>query len=229
MAYKSQGMTPGMRIKLGASVLAAARAVDTKLVEARLTAFERAHRGYVSAQRRVGTAESHLRAAQVWLAACDRLQDDAVETVARALVADGKPRGNPFEELGVPAPGTLKQLPIAEEAQAVHALVAGVLRLTEASAATREAANEADTAARTAEEALAPMAKLQDDVRDARRMRDALARDWDAALAALRRGCRSAADEGAPHLYGALFPPAVRGAAKKPVEEPPKAAQTSPA
>ena len=33
--------SPGMRLKVGASVLAAARAVDTRLVETRLTTFER--------------------------------------------------------------------------------------------------------------------------------------------------------------------------------------------
>ena len=70
-----------------------------------------------------------------------------------------------------------------------------------------EAAQAADKAAIVVEETLAPVAKLQDSVRHARRMRDALGQGWESALAALRRGAHAAADEGAPDLYAALFPP----------------------
>src|SRR6266550_3689661 len=59
-------------------------------------------------------AGSQLRSAQARLAECDALQDEAVETLARALVADGQPRGNPFEAFGAPAPGTLTRLAFAE-------------------------------------------------------------------------------------------------------------------
>jgi hypothetical protein len=99
-------------------VLAAARAVDTRLVKGRLARFERVHRSFVNAQRKVDAAESQLRAAQARLAECDAIQDEAVETLARALVADGQPRGNPFDAFGAPAPGTLMRLPFAEEAGA---------------------------------------------------------------------------------------------------------------
>ena len=229
MSRKVQSTSPGMRLQLGVSVLAAARAVDTRLVEARLASFDRAHRSYVSAQREVDTAESQLRAAQARLAECDVIQDEAVETLARALVGDGKPRANPFEPCGAPPPSALTRLPFAEAAQAVHQLVAAVQRGKGASPVTLEAATAAAEAARTVEEACAPTASLQDTVRDARRMRDAVAQGWESALAALRRGCRAAADDGAPDLYATLFPPVVRTRPKKPAEELPSAAQTEPA
>ena len=106
MATRVRTTSPGLRLEVGASVLSAARAVDARLVKGRLGRFERVHRNYVNAQRKVDAAESQLRAAQARLAECDAIQDEAVETLARALVADGQPRGNPFEAFGVPAPGT---------------------------------------------------------------------------------------------------------------------------
>jgi hypothetical protein len=211
--------SPGTRLQFGASVLSAARAVDTRLVKDRLGRFERAHRSYVNAQRKVDAAESQLRAAQARLAECDAVQDEAVETLARALVADGQPRGNPFDAFGAVAPGTLTRLPFLEEAEAVHQLVAAVQRNKNVSKPTVEAAQAADKAAQVVEQALAPVAKLQDSVRDARRMRDAVGQGWESALAALRRGTRAAADEGAPELDATLFPPVARAATKSKAPE----------
>ncbi len=48
MANHASKTGPGMRLQLGASVLSAARAVDTRLVKARLERFGRAHREYVN-------------------------------------------------------------------------------------------------------------------------------------------------------------------------------------
>jgi hypothetical protein len=206
--------SPGTRLQLGASILAAARAVDTRVVKDRLRRFEQAHRSYVGAQRKVDAAESQMRAAQAGLAELDAAQDDAVETLARALVADGQPRGNPFGAFDVPAPGTLMRLSFPEEAVAVHQLVAAVLRSKGTSEVTTQAAQAADKAARAVEQALAPVSKLQDNVRDARRTRDAVGQAWESALAALRRGARAAADEGAPDLYATLFPPVTRTTTK---------------
>jgi hypothetical protein len=72
---------------------------------------------------------------------------------------------------------------------------------------------------RLAEWALAPVAQLQDTVRDARRTRDAVAQGWESALAALKRGARAAADEGAPDLYPTLFPPVIRAVMKSKTPE----------
>ena len=219
MAARMKKTSPGTRLQVGAAVLSAARAVDTRLVKARLGRFERVHQQYVNAQRKVDAAESQLRGAQARLAECDAIQDDAVETLARALVADGQARGNPFDTFKAPAPGTLTRLPFAEEAEAVRELVAAIQRSKGASKATIQAAQAAEKAARVVEQALAPVAKLQDSVRDARRTRDAVGQGWESALAALRRGARAAADEGAPDLYATLFPPVARAATKSKAPE----------
>jgi len=219
MAARMKKTGPGTRLQLGASVLAAARAVDTRAVTERLRRFEQAHGSYVSAQRKVDAAESQLRAARARLAELDAVQDDAIETLARALVADGHPRGNPFADFDAPAPGTLMRLAFEEEAAAVHQLVASVLRTKGAREATTQAAQAADEAATVVEQALAPVATLQDGIRDARRTRDALGQAWESALAALRRGTRAAADEGAPDLHATLFPPVPRASKAKAAEE----------
>jgi hypothetical protein len=82
--------------------------------------------------------------------------------------------------------------------------------------------------ARVVEQALAPVANLQESVRDARRMQDAVGQGWESALAALRRGTRAAADEGAPELDATLFPPVARAAtrSKAPEEQAPTVSQT---
>lgn len=214
MAVRLKKTSAGTRLQVGASVLAAARAVDTTAVKERLRRFEQAHKSYVGAQKKVDAAESQLRALQVRLAELDTVQDEAVEALACALVNDGQPRGNPFDAFGALAPGTLKRLPFPEAAAAVHQLVATVLRGKGVSEATTKAAQAAEKAAQTLEKDLAPVAKLEDSVRDARRMRDAVGQTWESALAALRRGARAAADDGAPDLYPTLFPPVVRAASK---------------
>ena len=215
MARSKRKNGSGTRLQIGAGVLSAARAIDTRLVKGRLGRFERAHRAYVAAQRKVDAAESQLRSAQARLAECDAVQDEAVETLARALVADGQPRGNPFEAFGAPAPGTLTRLVFAEEAEAVHALVAAAQRSKGVSKATLQAAQTADKAARVVVQALAPVAKLQYTARQhARRTRDAVAQGWESTLAALKRGARAAADEGAPDLYPTLFLPVIRAITK---------------
>lgn len=228
MAARVRTTSPGTRLQLGASVLSAARAIDTRLVRTRLGRFERVHRNYVNAQRKFESAESQFRAAQTQLVDCDAIQDEAVENLARALVGDGQPRGNPFEAFGAPAPGTLTRLPFAEAPQSVHQLVATVQRSKGASKGTIEAAEAADKAATVVEEAVATAAKLQDAVRHARRMRDALNQGWDSALGALRRGAQAAADEGAPDLYATLFPPMTRASTKTrtPEEQAPTATET---
>src|SRR5439155_11539137 len=71
-------------------------------------------------------------------------------------------------------PGTLTRLAFAEEAAAVHQLVAAVQRGKDIGKATSQAAQAAEKAANIVEEELAPVEKLQETVRDARRTRDAV-------------------------------------------------------
>ena len=191
-------------------------------MKGRLADFARAHRKYVVAQRAVEAAEAKLRAAQTRVTQRDGAQDAAVEALARALVADGLSRRNPFEPFGAAAPGTLTRLAFAEEAQAIHELAAAVQRRPESSKSTRHAAEAADKAARAVEAALAALPNLQEAVRSARHTRDALGKDWETALTALKYAARAAVGDGAPKLYATLFPPVVRGGVKKAEEESPE-------
>ena len=57
--------------------------------------------------------------------------------------------------------------------------------------------------------------------------RDAVAHKWEAALAALKRGARAAADDGAPTLYATLFERPGRTNGKNHKAAPPAAPQSS--
>ena len=204
MAIKT-GVGPGTRRATGDAILAAARAVDTHLIKARLAAFERAHRAYTAAQGKVEAEDGQLRAGQARVAEFDVAQDEAVENLARMLVADGQPRANPFASFGAPAPSTLIKMPVIEEGKAIHKLVAAVQRNKTVSKATLQAAQAADKAAKAVEQALVPIEKLQTALKTARHTRDAVGQSWETALAALKRGARAAGDDGAPQLYATLF------------------------
>ena len=56
MARSKRKNGSGTRLQIGAGVLSAARAIDTRPVKGRLGRFERAHRAYVAAQRKVDDA-----------------------------------------------------------------------------------------------------------------------------------------------------------------------------
>ena len=78
-------------------------------------------------------------------------------------------------------------------------------RKNNASKATLQAAQALEKAAGAVEQALIPLEKFQAVVRDTRHTRDAVAQSWESTLAALKRGARAAADDGAPQLYATLF------------------------
>jgi len=110
-----------------------------------LTTFAATHRRYIDAQRVVEAAEAQLAAAAAFLRHCDGEQDAGVEILARALMADGQPRHNPFRAFGVPSPALLQRLAAADEAKTIHHLVAVVQRIQGASNSTLQAAQTADT------------------------------------------------------------------------------------
>jgi hypothetical protein len=194
-----------MRLQQGASLLSAAREVDTRLVKDRLQRFEQVHKSYTSAHRKVAAAEAELEATLAGIEKLDAVQDHAIEMLACTLAKHGQPRRNPFAAFGAPSPSTVARQPFGEEVAIIHRLVATILRTNGVSKETTEAAQAADEAASVVEQALAPIAKLEKTVADARRNRDAIAKVWESALAALRRGARAAADDGAPDLYPTLF------------------------
>ena len=185
--------------------LAAAETVDTRLVAGRLTSFSATHREYIDAQRVVEAAERDLATAAALVRRCDADQDASVDLLARAFAADGQPHDNPFRAFGVRSPALLQRCAAADDAKAIHRLVAAVQRIQGSSSATLQVAQAADAAASAVEQALAALQPLQAALHTARLTRDAIGQHWDRELAALGRKARCAADDGAPHLHAALF------------------------
>ena len=174
-------------------------------MKARLAAFEQAHRSYADAQTKVDAAETQLRAAQAKIGQCDVALTEVIETLARSLIFDGQERRNPFAAFGALPPSKVMSLQPADKAKAVRQLVAAVQRKNNVSKATLQAAQALEKAAGAVEQALLPLDKLQAVVRDTRHTRDAVSQSWESTLAALKRGARAAADDGAPQLYATLF------------------------
>jgi hypothetical protein len=214
MATINIGTSAMSHLNAGASILAAARTVETRLIKVRLAAFERAQRSYSAAHDKVGAAEAQLGAAQTRLGELDADQDETVDALARALVAEGQPFNNPFGAFGPLAPRKLMAQPVADEVRAIHQLVAAVQRGKGVSKPTLQAAQTAEKAARAVEQQLAQIEKLQESTREARHTRDAVAQGWAKDLAALKRGARAASDDGAQHLYATLFDRPVRPSTK---------------
>jgi len=185
--------------------LTAAKSVNTRPVQARLEAFERAQRAYAAAQGKVDAAEAVLHAAQAKVVQRDAEQDEAVDGLARALITDGQSRVKPFAGCGGPTPAALMHLPAAEKAEQIHALVTALQRNAGLSKAAQQACEAADKAARAAEKALARIEAQQAALSQTRQARDALVQTWERTLAALKRGARAAIDDGEPYLYTTLF------------------------
>jgi len=198
-------ISPTMRLNRGESVLSAAKVTDTRLVAARLARFERAHRRYVAAHRKVAAVERKLRDVRAHLSRCDQAQGRSIELVACALVHDGHRRQNPFVLFRVPSPSRFIRLPVAQEARTVHRLVDALRQSKQVGDGTLQAARAAEQAARAVESAISDVANVEDRLRSARTVRDALKHDWHSTYAALARGAQAAADDGAPRLHASLF------------------------
>ena len=218
MPIRGPHIGPAQRIRIGETVLACARGVDTHLVKDRLARFRREHRRYVAAQRQVAAVGAELRAAQARLAACGRAQDQALDRLADEAWAEGPRARNPFRRFGMPAPSRIARLPYADEVVAVRELVAAIRRVPRVDVRTVRAAVRAVAAASDVETALRRVAEIDARARDARTTRDALKLDWHAAYMALQRGARTAADDGAPHLHARLFAAHAPGGAKRRAE-----------
>ena len=229
MATQRNRNLPGNRLARGAAILKAAQEVDTSLVKERLSTFAKAHTRYVAAQQDVDAADARLRQRQARLIQSDAEQDHAVEQLARELIYKGQVRANPFTVFGAPAPSTLKLLPYAEEAKAIHDLVTAMQRNPTLAKTTLEAAQVADTAARAVEAALAAIEAAQVVLTDLRQTRDTIGQTWETTLGALKRGARAAADDGAPGLYTALFGRPIRTTKKAPAAVITQPAVTTPA
>ena len=210
-------LSPGKRLKTGATILAAMRVVNTKPVQKRLDAFAAAHRAYGDAQAKVDAADAELRAGQAQVVQLDAEQDAALEALALCLANNGQSREKPFAAFNADSPARIKTMPFAEEAQAIHALVASLRIDTSLSQATLDAAQRAEQAAQKVEAALVPLDALRNTLSAAREVRDNLASAWDTSLAVLRRGALAEGDNGAPGLYTSLFGRRSRAKKAKPV------------
>jgi hypothetical protein len=205
MNAMSRTDTVTARVKAGAAILAAAEVVDTQPVAARLAAFVEANRTLVDAERKIDEAEGKLAAGRLQLAQRGADHDDAVELLARRLVNDGQPRTNPFSAFGSVAPGDIRRMGPPEAVRATRALIAAMQRGNHLSPPTAKAVQQLEHATGQVEVMLAPVEQLSADLRAARQACKVVARTWAKKLAALRREARTASDEGAPDLYGALF------------------------
>ena len=104
METKKRVDHPSARLEVGAAILTAAKVTDTTLIKGRLAAFAQAHRSYTQAQRRVDGINAQVRAQQTRINNLNASQDDAVEALARSLVADGQPRVNSFAAFRADSP-----------------------------------------------------------------------------------------------------------------------------
>lgn len=205
METLQSGNSPGTRIAAGNSVVEAAKSVETKPVAGRLAGFKKVHTSYSAADAGVKKTGEALQKQQAKVAEADVTQDGAVVDLAVALPADGLPRLNPFKPFGAPAPATLQGLGYAEEAKVVLALETAVLKHKNISKGSITAAKAAGKAARRVQAELKAIPKLEKARTDAMTRRDAQAQAWETAFAGLKRAARSAEDDGAKGLYGALF------------------------
>ena len=223
----------GSRIDTGTQVLARAKRQDTSTGADRLAAFAAVHAKYAAAEAKVTAAEDALAAAQQKVADADVTQDEAVEALAKALVGDGYKRDNPFKQLGFPAPSVVAKQGYAAEAKTVTALAAKVAKAKGLSKKSLAAADAAKKAANAVTKLIVPRGAAEAAHKQALAARDAFAQPWETAFAALKRGAKAAADEGAPGLFQALFassaPARKRPAAKKSPPAPPAPPPAAPA
>ena len=156
-------------------------------------------------------------------------QQAVVDALARALVADSQPLRNPFAAFGAASMGVLMHMPATDAAKALPELIAAMRRSKMLGKLTLQAVQGAEKVTHGLEQAVTRLETLGTAVRDARSSRDAVAPAWDAALGALKRGARAAADDGATTLYATLFSRPARANGKNHKPAPPPAPTPSPA
>lgn len=193
------------RIEAGKVVLAAAQSVDTTLVAARLAAFTQAHTQFLEAVERINVAQAGIDNAEALVRERSAHHDTALGKLIAQLVVDGQPRINPLIRYSAETPSGIAAMPPTVRSAVVRELLGYVLRDERLSAGSHDAANACVTATTALDEALSSLTQAETTAADLRHGRDAVADRWDDAFAALKRGARAAADEGAAGLYGALF------------------------
>jgi hypothetical protein len=142
---------------------------------------------------------------RVVIAASGAVLNVAIEALAIVLPTDGFDRKQPFRGLGSASPGALLSLPFAEGAREALALEKAVLRHTNLSLKTKQAAATMGNAARRLLRTLDPLPELEKARMDALVKRDACSPAWEKAFTSLRIGARAADEEHHSGIFAALF------------------------
>ena len=203
------------RIHVGETIFNAAELADTAVIEDRLKAFRESHDAYADAQAVVDVACDKVQEVLDRIAALDAVQDEAVETLSRHLLFEGKSRSNPFASYGCEAPVQLIKVAAVKEAAAIRKLVKAIRIDSSLSEASHQVAEAADRAAAAVTEAFADLPALEAALRKTRQHRDHIGDQRDEALRHLRYGARYAEGEGVTGLYDTLFCRTTRKPAKR--------------
>ena len=137
------------------------------------------------------------------------------------------PLRNPFVGFGAMTTGTLMRPPPGEAMRALPQLIVTIRRSKTLGKSTLQALPTAEKATRAMDQAVTRINELRTAVHNAHATRDAVAQIWEAALGALKRGARAAADDGAPTLYATLLERPSRTNGKNHKSVPPAAPQPS--
>lgn len=210
---KQQKLT--FRREVAEEVLGAAKLVDTSLVDDRLAEFAAVHEQYVTARAVVVEADRALAEAAEAIDAHETRQFDAVEAIFRSLIGAGRDHNNPFAAYGSPSWYAITRMGRRGAPEAVLKLARAVLRDESIPDAVRAAATEAEQGANAVQEAAQKLEPFEVELREARRLRSHLGKQWEQSLSRLRRAARYAEDEGAVGLYDALFSETRRRSSRK--------------
>lgn len=205
MNYSKNYKRPTRRLKVGESVLDAAKVTDTAPVADLLDAFVEAHAAYKQEQDTVDEADARRRLLTREVAKVEKELDEAIGELDYALMVDRLPRPNPFSAFGAPSPSAIRDLPAEQKARVVLALVADVHGHGGLSTESLAVAAKAEQAANAVLSAVEPLGKAQATLRTNRNRRNRVGRTWDVALRNLRSTARVMASVHDTDLYADLF------------------------
>lgn len=205
MKTSKSKLSHAVRLDMGELVLLAADRADVSLVEKEVAGLAEAHQRFVAAQSNVDAAQGRVRAEVGKLSGHIDRQDDLLEPLLVALVADGHPRLDPLAAFGGGKPSSFQRLGYKSRQKAFRKLVTAILGNGSPSEATVAAAMALERSVDELERCLEPVEPLEAELRTARRKRNLESDAWDTAYAALRSAARHASFAGAKELYGELF------------------------
>jgi hypothetical protein len=212
MGILQAGSSPGTRVKSGDAVLNRAASVDIKPVKKKVDALRKVNREYSAAHAVTAKAVGALTVCERKIGELDDAQDAAVEAWVAARIGAGEKRTKPLASIGGPSPSDLVRMEASAEARLIKKLAAKDLK--HENLAVKRAAAAAIAAADKVLAANGPKVLLVRARDAAIAARDAIGPAWEKAFASLKRGVRSAEDDGAVGLVKALFDAPPRPAKK---------------